>query len=149
MRDPEKRSIDDSKLVTLTLYTQKGEPVETYYCRPTFDDGIMALRLAKRLQNIDTDDIYAMIDDRVPVGFFAKLRYFFRKDQGTALDPIFHELETFVVKVFRNQFTRKQLAHGVTTTEMIEVIMAIAAKQQLKTSGLARPKNVKTGQRTK
>lgn len=148
VRDQDQRTVDDSKLVMLVLYNQKGEPVGDYFCRPTFDDGIMALRLAKRLQSVDTDDVLSMLTDRVPSGFFAKVRYFFRKDQGTSVDPIFHEIESFVVKVFKNQFTRKQLAQGVSTSEMIEVIQAIAEKQRLKVPGLARP-NGRPGQRSR
>lgn len=147
VRDP--RTVDDSKLVSLTLYNQKGEATGTYYCRPTFDDGIQALRLAKRLQSVDTDDLLSMIGhDRIPSGFFAKLRYFFRKDQGTHTDPVFHEIETFVVNAFHGQFTRKELAQGIAMDEMVDVITQIAEKQRMKSPGLARP-NGTAGRRQK
>lgn len=136
----QKRTVDDSRLVSLVFYDQKGQPVETYFCRPTFDDGIRALRLAKRLQRVTSEDVLDMLGrDVVPKGFFAKWRYFFRKDQGTAVDPIFHEIESFVVSAFKGQFSRKQLAAGVNFQEMIEVVTEIAQKQQFKSPGLARP----------
>lgn len=147
VRDQDQRTVDDAGLVKLTFYDQKGQPKEAYCCRPTFDDGIQALRLAKKLQRLDSDNVLEMIGrDVIPSGFFAKVRYFFRKDQGTAIDPIFHEIETFVVGAFHGQFTRKQLAAGVNFQEMIEVITDISAKQRLKSPGLARP-NGRPGQR--
>lgn len=149
VRDQDQRTVDDSKLVSLTLYDQKGAAVETYYCRPTFDDGVRALRLAKRLQNISAEDILSMIGkDRIPSGFFAKVRYFFRKEQGTAVDPVFHEIESFVVDAFHGQFTRKQLAQGVSMDEMCQVIIDISEKQKMKTPGLAHP-NGTAGRRQK
>lgn len=149
VRDQDQRTIDDSSLVRLVFFDQKGQPTNTYYCRPTFDDGIMALRIAKKLQRIDSTNLFEMLGRDVPPrGFIAKWRYFFRKEQGTAVDPIFHELETFVVNAFKNQFTRKQLAQGVNMQEMIEVISDIASKQRLHAPGLARP-NGRPGQKNR
>ena len=147
VRDTNQRTIDDAKLVRLVFYAQDGQPKKEYFCRPTWDDGRQALRLARRLQFVDTDDVLAMLD-RPPNGFVAKLKFFFRKDQETATSPVFHELETFVVRAFKNQFSRKELANSVNFQEMIDVVMEIQEKQQLKRSGLARP-NVKAGRKRK